>query len=77
MNTQDFLAMLEKELGLIPGSVKAEDNFRNTKYWDSLAEIALLSLIEDTLEIKITPTQLKQLSTVQELLNWIDSNSTR
>jgi acyl carrier protein len=73
MNTTEFLNELEKELGVISGSIKPDEIFRDTKYWDSLSEIALLSLVEDKLGIKISPTHLKQIETVQDLITWSDS----
>jgi acyl carrier protein len=69
MNTIEFASELEKELGLAPGSIHADTRFRDLRQWDSLAEIALLALVEEKLSLQLSPFQLQQKNTVQELVD--------
>ena len=69
MKTSEFLNEIERELGLVAGTIKLEDSFRQTKYWDSLAEIAFLAMIEDKLAVIITPSQMKDQNTIQDIVN--------
>lgn len=69
MKTSEFLNEIENELGLPSGTIKVEDFFRKTKYWDSLAEIAFLAMIEEKLGVNITPVQMKEQNTIQDIVN--------
>lgn len=71
MNASEFLREVETELGLPTGTIKLEQNFRETRYWDSLAEIAFLAMVEEKLGVIITPTQLKEQKTIQDLINLV------
>lgn len=71
MNTTEFLREVENELGLPNGTIKTEHKFRDAKYWDSLAEIAFLAMVEEKLGATITPTQLKEQHTIGDLLNLV------
>jgi acyl carrier protein len=69
MKTSEFLNEIEKELGLTAGTIKLEDSFRQTKYWDSLAEIAFLAMIEEKLGVTVSPSQMKEQNTIQDIVN--------
>jgi acyl carrier protein len=69
MKTPELLNAIENELGLPLGTIKLEDSFRQTKYWDSLAEIAFLAMIEEKTGVNITPVQMKEQNTIQDIVN--------
>ena len=71
MNATEFLHEVENELGLPADTIKLEQNFRDARYWDSLAEIAFLAMVEEKLGATITPTQLKEQKTINELLDLV------
>lgn len=71
MKTTEFLNEVEKEIGLPIGTIKPQDAFRNTRYWDSLAEIAFLAMVEEKLNTQIDPAQLRHQNTIQELLDLV------
>jgi len=69
MKTSEFLNEVEKELGQLPGTIKLNDQFRKMRYWDSLAEIAFLAMVEEKLGIQLSPEDMKKATLVQDLID--------
>ena len=59
------------------GEVKMEDEFRNYEEWDSLASLALVSMLDDEYEINISHNEFEKLKTVKDLYDHILAKSTK
>ena len=51
-------------LGLDPGAISEQTSPENTPQWDSLAAMTLVSLIEDTFQIRLTTRDIMKMRTV-------------
>ena len=74
MNKQKFLTtvreqFLEDNLDLIT----LEIDFRTLDSWDSLTGMAILTTIEDDFKIQIPVEDFKQLSTIQQLYDYVSA----
>jgi acyl carrier protein len=50
-------------------SLTAETNFRNIEEWSSLMALALIAMIDDNYDKKITSGQIKNSTTIEDLFN--------
>jgi acyl carrier protein len=55
--------------------VTAEIEFRTLSTWDSLTGMAILATIEDEYKVKISVDDFKQLKTVIDLFNYVNTQS--
>jgi len=55
--------------------VTAEIEFRTLSTWDSLTGMAILATIEDEYKVKIPVDDFKQMKTIIDLFNYVNSQS--
>jgi len=64
----EFIQAFEENLDLEPGSVNAETDFKALPEWDSLAQLSVMTMIEDIYHKLIDPAVLKKSTTIGELI---------
>lgn len=69
----EFIQALEETLDLSPGSVNAQTEFKALPEWDSLAQLAVMTLVEDIYQKVIDPALLRNTRTVGELVAGIEA----
>lgn len=68
MDIQQFMEELEASIqGAAPGDFRPETRFREQAYWDSLAALTLLSVVDSLFGFQMTREQLRQCETVQQV----------
>ncbi len=73
MSVQEKLAMLEDMLDLDENSLEADMNLDEVDGWDSMAKLSLIVLLDDEFEKVITADQVKELQTVQDILDLMEA----
>lgn len=69
---EEFAEIIERD-----DKVNMEDDFRMYEEWNSLAILALLSLIDEEYGVNISSNQLEKMSTVKDIYNYITSNTSK
>lgn len=69
-----FIELITEALERDPGSVKAEDAFRNYPEWDSLAHLTLISLIDEEYGLVIPRDEFSNMATWTEVYGYIAAN---
>ncbi len=77
MNIQEFIDSIENEIPTIKsGSLQASSIFREVAGWDSLASLMFLSMLDTDFHVDVSPHELKDCLTIQDLFNFIESKRT-
>lgn len=69
----EFIGAFEETLDLAPGSVDAQTEFKALAEWDSLAQLSVMTIIEDIYRKVIDPALLRSSRTVGELVAAIEA----
>lgn len=69
----EFIQAFEESLDLPAGSVTAATEFKELAEWDSLAQLAVMTIIEDQFRKVLDPALLKNSRTIGELLAGIQA----
>lgn len=74
MNEQKFLSQFKEVLELgTDQHLGLNVHFQELEEWDSLAQLALIVMLDEEYKIEIEVAELEALITIEELINWIDS----
>jgi acyl carrier protein len=65
---KEFIEAFEENLDLAPGSVSSDTDFKALAEWDSLAQLTVITIIEDIYRKVIDSSLLKNSSTIGELI---------
>lgn len=66
------IALLEDMLEMDEGSLSADMALSDLESWDSMAKLSLIVLMDEECGKKISGDQIKALSTVQDILDFMD-----
>lgn len=64
----EFIRAFEEALDLPPGSVTGETVFKELAEWDSLAQLSVMTLLEDHYGTVVSPGLLKSSRTIGDLV---------
>jgi len=64
----DFISAFEETLDLPAGSVGPQTVYRDLPDWDSLAQLAVMTIIEDVYKKVVDPAIIRNSRTVGDLL---------
>jgi acyl carrier protein len=53
---------------------KAETNFRELDEWSSLISLAVLNMVEKKYGVKVLFSDLREISTIQQLYSFVEKN---
>lgn len=70
---KEFIDAFEESLDLEPGSVNADTDFKALAEWDSLAQLSVMTLIEDMYRKVIDSSVLKNSATIGELIASVEA----
>jgi|ETNmetMinimDraft_13_1059891.scaffolds.fasta_scaffold643222_2 acyl carrier protein len=72
MNLNEFIAAFAAEFDETPESMFAPNTiFKDLVEWDSLASLSIIAMVDETLEKRITGSELRSCNTIEELYNQI------
>lgn len=71
MDTAKKLAMLEETMEVEAGTLKPEMNLDDIEEYSSLTKLALIVLMNDEFNKKLTSAQIKNFNTVQDILDFM------
>ncbi len=74
---EQIIAMFEDILEMDPGTVKAEDEFREYEGWDSLAYLSVIAKIDEDYDLIISREEFQNLRTVRSIAEFIMANMER
>lgn len=69
MDLQEKLALLEETFDVDEGSIAADNVLADCSWWDSMAKLSLIVLVEDEFGKKLTGDQIRAMKTVQDILD--------
>jgi acyl carrier protein len=69
---EQIIVMLEEILEIDPGTVKAEDEFREYEGWDSLAYLSVIAKIDEDYHMVIPRDEFRELRTVGALAEYVE-----
>ena len=72
---EKFLKLITEVLEIEDRSIKLEDKFKEFDEWDSLANLSLVALLDDEFGVVIDNKKLKEINTLQELLEEVKNLS--
>lgn len=70
---EQIIKLFEEVLERDPGSVSADDIFRDYEEWDSLAYLSLISAIDETYGIVIIRDDFAKLRSIAEVSQFIQA----
>lgn len=70
MTKSEFITELEKSLEITPNTIKIDANLEEYG-WDSLSVIVFITLVDTKFGVSITPTQITECKTVNDLIGII------
>ena len=65
---KELFEQLEDILELDPGTIKASDTFRDFENWDSMANLSVIAMLDDSFGVHIASQDFKALITVEDLI---------
>lgn len=65
---KELFEQLEDILELDPGTIKASDTFRDFENWDSMANLSVIAMLDDSFGVHIASQDFKSLITVEDLI---------
>jgi acyl carrier protein len=68
------IAIMEELLERDPGSVKAEDEFREYDEWDSLAYLSVIAKIDEDYGMVIPREEFRELRNIKALADYLESH---
>jgi acyl carrier protein len=68
MTKSEFLLSMDELLGLDSGTLQGDEELEELRNWDSTALISLIAMIDSNLGIRVSPRQIVNCSTVEDLL---------
>ena len=71
MDTEKKLMMLEETLEMDEGDLKPEMVLADIEEYNSMAKLALIVLMSDEFDKKLTSDQIKAFVTVQDILDYM------
>jgi len=71
MNKKEFLGQLEEMLEMDEGSLKGEDLLDSLEIWDSLAVVSFIALVDQSLQMVISPEKFSDAQSVDDLCDLI------
>jgi acyl carrier protein len=72
MNLNEFVAAFAAEFDETPEKMFAPDTiFKDLEVWDSLASLSIIAMVDERLGKRITGSELRSCSTIEELYNQI------
>ena len=69
----DFIQAFEETLDLPAGSVTAQTAFKELPEWDSLAQLSMMTVIEDIYRKVIDPALFRHSATIGDLLAAVEA----
>lgn len=75
MDTTKFIEQFAEALEIEDAStLNVETEFRNLEEWDSLAYLNIIAMLDEEYEIQIENAEFKKLSTIGDIINYVESN---
>ncbi len=72
MEIQDLISKIEVEFeNLEPGTLQPTTSFRELKEWSSMHALILIALVDSEYEVTMTGNDLRAISTVNDLYQFI------
>lgn len=72
MNLNEFIAAFAAEFDETPKNMFASDTvYKELEEWDSLASLSIIAMVDEALGKRITGSELRSCSTIEELYNQI------
>ena len=68
---------LAEALEMEPAQIKSEDKFRNYENYSSLTELSVLAMLDSEFGIELEMSKFNNYSTVDDLLQLINSNPSK
>lgn len=72
MELKEKIALLEETFDADEGSIIPEAVLEGQGWWDSMAKLSLIVLIEDEFGKKLSGDQIRAMQTVQDILNYME-----
>ncbi|MDD2229231.1 MAG: acyl carrier protein [Candidatus Cloacimonetes bacterium] len=67
----DFLKIISETLEIDLQDLKPEDEFREYEEWDSLAHLAMISIIDEEYALVIPREEFRQMKTLADVYDYI------
>lgn len=68
MNRKELLAKLDEMLFLEPGTLTGNEALKDLSYWDSMAVLNFMSLLDESCGVTVAPDDISKCVTVGDLV---------
>ena len=68
MTKQEFLMRFEDILEMEAGSLKGDEPLASLDGWDSLAVVTFIAMVDENIEMALSPAKIAQSRTVADLI---------
>lgn len=75
INKEQFLEQFKEILEWEGKELSLDQPFRELDSWDSLALLSVIAMIDDEYDLIIKGNQFKELITINDIINYIESKS--
>jgi acyl carrier protein len=76
MNKEEFISLLEEASESDENSLSEETLLEELESWDSLAIVSFIALVDEHLEVTLSPDKLANAKTVQDLIVMVGAKIT-
>lgn len=74
MNATEFIEKFAEALDIDTDGLCVETEFRTLDEWDSISYLSVIAMMDEEYEIQIENAEFKQLKTLGDIINYIESN---
>jgi len=74
MTKEEFLNVIEEVAEIEEGTLTGDESLSDLDTWDSLAVVSFIAMIDEKLEITLSPEKISQAKTVKDLMAMLGGN---
>lgn len=74
MNATEFIEKFAEALDIDAAGLSVETVFRDLDEWDSISYLSVIAMMDEEYETQIENAEFKQLKTLGDIANYIESN---
>ncbi len=74
MNATEFIEKFAEALDIDVTGLSVDTEFRTIEEWDSISYLSVIAMMDEEYEIQIENAEFKQLKTLGDIMNYIESH---
>ncbi|MCE5205754.1 MAG: acyl carrier protein [Porphyromonadaceae bacterium] len=71
MTKNDFIQLIKERLEIADDQLSVETDIKSLNEWDSWNALELMTLVDETFDVNLSPEDIKEITTFQTLISRI------